>query len=191
MRFSLAFLTLALGFLPVPFTFAEDARSCDGMWFSRNLIFHRAGYCFGSRLGQSVFGNQGCQRGAPVLSETNQQIVAALKRAEQSWGCSVNTKLQSLDLKSRHLLEKLGRQPVPSDGESGCLGYLGKPLKLFQSPDYKSLEVGLIPRGSDVVDAYERVGRWTVYSALTSDGSSILGWTTEDVWANGCESYAR
>ena len=36
------------------------ADGCADLWFTRNLIMDRAGYCFGSALGQAVFDNGDC-----------------------------------------------------------------------------------------------------------------------------------
>ena len=47
---------------------------CDDLWLTRNLIFDRAGYCFGSVLGKSVFDNEGCTPGVPELAEADQGI---------------------------------------------------------------------------------------------------------------------
>ena len=40
---------------------AADER-CHDLWFARNAIMDRAGYCFGSVLGQAVFDNEGWYR---------------------------------------------------------------------------------------------------------------------------------
>ena len=54
MRFVLTFL-LSLCVTPA---FALD--HCEEWWFTRNLVFDRAGYCFSSPLGQAVFDNSDC-----------------------------------------------------------------------------------------------------------------------------------
>ena len=49
-------LLLVLLLIPAPVRALEI---CDDLWFTRNLLFSRAGYCFGSVLGQTVFGDTG------------------------------------------------------------------------------------------------------------------------------------
>lgn len=36
--------------------------SCDDLWYERNAIWHRNGYCFRGARGKSTFGNAGCSR---------------------------------------------------------------------------------------------------------------------------------
>ena len=68
---------------------AQDAAPCDELWFARNLIFDRAGYCFGSRLGRAVFDNTDCSTTAPKFDARAAENVAALHAAETEYGCTI------------------------------------------------------------------------------------------------------
>lgn len=61
------------------------ADACDEMWFIRNLHFDRAGYCFGSTLGQNIFDNAGCTGKDVQLSSEAQKSIAFIKEME---GCT-------------------------------------------------------------------------------------------------------
>lgn len=67
------------------------AGNCNDLWYRRNAIWHRYGYCFASAKGQQVFGNQGCSRdlaGArAAMSPADRATVDALDAREKALGC--------------------------------------------------------------------------------------------------------
>ena len=61
------FLTVVF-LLLTPVTAVADAL-CDELWLTRNMVFDRAGYCFGSNLGEAIFDNSDCNsRGVPACA---------------------------------------------------------------------------------------------------------------------------
>ncbi|MFY0661253.1 MAG: YARHG domain-containing protein [Shimia sp.] len=66
---------------------ASDQLTCDDLWYMRNRIFHKNGYCFGSERGISTFGNDGCVTKSPSLSEVDSTILKAIKVTEKELGC--------------------------------------------------------------------------------------------------------
>ncbi|SLN18748.1 hypothetical protein TRL7639_00393 [Falsiruegeria litorea R37] len=66
---------------------AVPETTCDSLWFQRNLIFHRNGYCFGGKRGQEVFGNEGCHTKSPQLSAGETAQMNQIKSAEKELGC--------------------------------------------------------------------------------------------------------
>ncbi|NSY38259.1 caspase family protein [Leisingera sp. ANG59] len=64
---------------------------CDALWFQRNSIFARRGYCFQSPRGQAAFSNAGCipgmRAGDVPLSAAERAEVTRLKAQEQLLGC--------------------------------------------------------------------------------------------------------
>lgn len=183
-------IALLLAPVPMSVAHAEDARSCESFWFSRNLIFHRAGYCFKSNLGRGIFGNDDCRAAGPNLSATDKQVIAGLKSAEQEWGCRVDTSRNRMTIPGAALLEKLERQPIPDSAESGCINYLDAPMALRAAPRRDAAVVGTIRRGANVTNGHFGVGGWTVYSATLADGRFLLGWTDVDVFTRRCEGFA-
>ena len=72
---------------PAPKPAAKPQATCDSLWFQRNLIFHRNGYCFGGKRGQEVFGNDGCHTKSPTLSADETTQMNQIKAAEKELGC--------------------------------------------------------------------------------------------------------
>lgn len=65
----------------------SDILTCDDLWYMRNRIFHKNGYCFGSERGISTFGNDGCNTKSPSLSDADTTILNAVKQSEKDLGC--------------------------------------------------------------------------------------------------------
>ena len=67
------------------------AENCDDLWYRRNAVWHRYGYCFTSAKGQRVFGNNGCSRdmgGArAAMSPQDRALVDAIDAREKLAGC--------------------------------------------------------------------------------------------------------
>lgn len=85
-------MTLAAGLLAglaglVP---AASAASCWDLWYERNAIFDRNGYCFTSNLGKRTFNNADCWTSNPSLSGSEQRRVARIQAEERRRGCKVN-----------------------------------------------------------------------------------------------------
>lgn len=64
---------------------------CDDLWFTRNLVYDRAGQCFGSTLGKAVFDNEGCTEGGATLTPVAQKLVARVREIEATQDCDVDT----------------------------------------------------------------------------------------------------
>lgn len=61
--------------------------NCDELWFQRNSVMSRNGYCFGGQRGISTFGNDTCYTKSPELSQSEASFVAKLRSKETSLGC--------------------------------------------------------------------------------------------------------
>ncbi|MFV0298142.1 MAG: caspase family protein [Hyphomicrobiaceae bacterium] len=86
---TLASVTLPSGAAtPAP---TAERESCADLWYRRNAIWHRHGYCFNSARGQATFGNAGCSRhqaGArAAMSKADVDLVDALTAKERELGC--------------------------------------------------------------------------------------------------------
>ena len=73
------FLVVALSLLASP---ALASNACHDLWFTRNAVIDRAGYCFGSPLGRAVFNNAGCTGKSVSLPPQAQRMVAQVKEME-------------------------------------------------------------------------------------------------------------
>jgi len=76
-------------YLPPPS--APPTESCDDLWYRRNAVWHRYGYCFASAKGQRIFGNQGCFRdlaaARAAMAPPDRALVDALDAREKVLGC--------------------------------------------------------------------------------------------------------
>ena len=80
MSFFLTAMTLPIG--------AFAGETCEDLWFTRNLIMDRAGYCFGSALGQSLFDNGDCLGKSVVLDAASSRLVQELRAREAQFACT-------------------------------------------------------------------------------------------------------
>ncbi len=66
-------------------------QTCDDLWFQRNAIFARNGYCFQSARGRQAFSNQGCRVGMTAgqtpLTPAERQEIQRLKSQETAQQC--------------------------------------------------------------------------------------------------------
>jgi hypothetical protein len=66
------------------------AESCYDLWYERNAIYDRNGFCFSSDLGQQTFDNSDCWTKHAKFSRSEQRQIDAIKEEEESRGCNVN-----------------------------------------------------------------------------------------------------
>lgn len=79
----LALLTISLGFSDAA---KAQGASCEDIWFERNQLYARAGYCFRTERAISVFG-PGCFPPFGRLSAMDQARVSELAILERRSGC--------------------------------------------------------------------------------------------------------
>jgi hypothetical protein len=63
---------------------------CDSLWYERNEIYKRNGYCFKTARAIATFGNAGCAydvEAAVPLSGWERRRIQELIRAERANGC--------------------------------------------------------------------------------------------------------
>jgi hypothetical protein len=69
---------------------AASAASCWDLWYERNAIYDRNGFCFSTSLGKRTFNNADCWTKNPSLSGNEQRRVARIQAEERRRGCKVN-----------------------------------------------------------------------------------------------------
>jgi hypothetical protein len=62
------------------------AQSCSALWYERNQIYARNGYCFQTARAISVFG-RGCFPPYGQLSGYDRSRVNEIQRMERAYGC--------------------------------------------------------------------------------------------------------
>ena len=131
---------------------ASASDFCDDLWFTRNLVMDRAGYCFGSALGQAVFDNSNCTGKDVSLSPRDQAVVREVQRIEKQQGCSVDTSRRSLALDDIAFRRRLVDLPIIDELGlgSGCLGWRGGRQPLYAGHSADTQVLGWIEPGQYV-----------------------------------------
>ncbi|MGD0762052.1 MAG: YARHG domain-containing protein [Roseiarcus sp.] len=73
-------------FVAPPVAKAQDGMTCDQLWYERNAIYARNGYCFQTARARAVFG-AGCFPPFGQLNGWETQRVQELQMWEQRNGC--------------------------------------------------------------------------------------------------------
>lgn len=180
-------LLAALVVLPAPLQALEY---CDELWFTRNLMFHKAGYCFGSALGKEIFGNESCAPGRVTLSEGALAIVDRVRAAEANEGCQVDTTRSALDISMLNWRKLMVDPPIPSLFESSCIGWTAEPIELFSARDASSEPTGVAEEGDTLLFQFEDEGGWSFVEVLAGGEVASVGWT-DVVWSEAtCTAVA-
>ncbi|MFV1591321.1 DUF4453 domain-containing protein [Phaeobacter sp. JH20_36] len=182
------YLTLLLTLLPLP-AFAQDG--CDDLWFTRNLIMDRAGYCFGTVLGQSVFDNSDCLGKSVALDPQSNRQVQDIRALEKYHGCKVNTGRRQLTLNDTHLRRLLVDLPIRDEFEGACLGWLGAPVPLHSGHSAGTARIGTIQPGDTIGYAHLPVGNWSYVTTHSSDWRvKSGGWYNRATAPENCRDSA-
>ncbi|CUH53057.1 DUF4453 domain-containing protein [Shimia marina] len=159
---------------------------CEDAWYLRNLAFDRAGYCFGSSLGKSVF-SADCSTKSPRLTDWDQRMVSAHKKLEARYSCKINTKDRRLAASLIGKLEDVDLLPTLSEFESSCVGYTGAPVTMTSGIGMRdSYPTGIIASGETVHFRFEP---WGGFEFVETDSGA--GWVPEgSITPNTCEVFA-
>lgn len=173
---------------------AAASAYCEDLWVSRNTIFHRAGFCFSSALGQQLFGNAGCRGTDPQLSAADRATADAIRAREQEAGCRVNTSRGPSPAmrQMQTAYAMLTDIPAPDEFGWGCLGYRGAPLTLRAGASEAAPPIGTASRGNYIYSQHLRRGNWTYYVVLDRGGGRQVahGWTRQGIPPGSCEQEA-
>ncbi|GHF59990.1 DUF4453 domain-containing protein [Seohaeicola zhoushanensis] len=150
-------LALLLMLLPLP---AFAIEGCEDVWFTRNLLMDRAGYCFTSPLGQAIFDNSDCTTQTVTLGEAAQSTIARIVSLEAEHGCRVDTNRTWLDMPDMAFRKVLTDLPIRMDGQWGCLGWTGPVTPLYYGYHEPLHPIGQLSPGDYVMFEHEAVGDW-------------------------------
>ncbi|WP_163846848.1 DUF4453 domain-containing protein [Pseudooceanicola aestuarii] len=165
---------------------------CEDFWYTRNAVMDRAGYCFGSALGQAVFDNGDCRTKQPALSPGDTAMVQHIQAEERRFSCKINTRAIQLDLHDLSWRRALSDLPVADPIEGGCLGWQGGPVVLRAGHDASSPALATIQPGDHVGFGHIPVGEWT-YVTLHPPGWGPVrgaGWMPIHHGELPCANYA-
>lgn len=179
---------ILLAFLASP---VSADRLCDELWFTRNLVFDRAGYCFGSPLGRAVFGNAGCIGTEVSLSDADTSLVADIRSVEAEYNCAVDTSRRRLDFAEMNWRLRLEHLPVISGFESACIGWQVPPLPIRAGHHPDGTIIGEVQRGDQLNFGHYAQGDWEfvqVYRAGVFVNEGWVYWGFHD--AGRCANWA-
>lgn len=159
---------------------ALSAEGCVDVWFTRNLIMDRAGYCFGSPLGQALFDNSDCTGQQVQLDPVSQAMVSRIQALEAQYQCRVNTQMQWIDMDDIAFRRVLRDLPIRQDGQWGCLGWTGVEAPLYDGYSAPLHAIGKVLPGDYVLFEHEGLpGHDWVYVTVHTpvwDGFKSAGW---------------
>jgi hypothetical protein len=187
-------LTLAAVLLAPGLGHANE--TCNELWFTRNLIIDRTGYCFGSNLGKALFDNQGCSSSPRALTSVEAQKVGEIRESEAQIGCRVDTSRRALDVPRAAKLRALVDLPAKDFLASGCIGYRGNPIPLYAGHQTGAAVIGAVQPGNDILFEHFSVGPWAYITAHNQAGGDRFGpevahgWTQAGFGQNACEQWA-
>lgn len=161
----------------------QDGAPCDDLWFSRNAMLDKAGYCFASPLGQAVFDNSDCVPGAVTVDEMTQTAIQAIRAREAFFQCDVDTGRKTLDLDPHDIARRkvLDIQPVEEalwQFEYSCVGYVGDPLPIRSAPITDALTIGTVQPGA-LLNFHRGIWIWDLDGNELSTGQitpTFPGW---------------
>ncbi|GKY88839.1 YARHG domain-containing protein [Sinisalibacter aestuarii] len=159
---------------------------CDDLWFARNLVFDRAGYCFASPLGRAVFDNTGCTGTGVALSPDAARLVAYVRAREAALGCAVDTTRTAPDLDRLDLLFAQEVVTAPGEDASGCLGWTGAPLDVLAGPRTDAPVLARVAPGDDIATGtvyFPDHPGWAHISVFRADRFHAMGWVRDVDWS--------
>lgn len=163
---------------------------CDELWFTRNLAFDRAGYCFGSPLGTAIFDNDGCAGTDVEVEPWNADVVKEVFAQEKLQGCQVDTSRTALEIEEIEQRKQFVDIPLPVLGESGCIGWKGANQRLTIAADENSGGVGVVTTGDEILFSFAPRGAYEFVIVRRNNEFRHVGWMKIDSANMECEMYA-
>jgi hypothetical protein len=172
-------------------TYGYAGTACDDLWLARNAIFDLHGYCFGSTLGKSVFDNTECTTVEPELAPKVQERIEQLWQRAKQLECTTNQGQASISVYNIEQRIELLHQPIASEKESACIGYIGKRFNLYDASDINAARIGSVDQGDDIAWFHDGEGAWSFMTVLKKENGStpVSGWSREKVFPN-CKAAA-
>jgi len=158
---------------------------CDDLWYTRNLVVDRAGYCFTSPLGRAVFDNRDCHERPLVLSPDAAAFLDRVRAQERAAGCRVDTRRTALDLADLRQRASLRDLPLRRRSARPCGRWQGAVTPLHAGHDRSAPVTGRVRSGDALSFAHEPVGDWAYVTVLPEVGEPRSGGSGDDGAARG------
>nr|WP_281356610.1 YARHG domain-containing protein [Sulfitobacter algicola] len=165
-----------------PLYAANINQSCNELWFARNAMLDRGGYCFSSPLGQSIFNNEDCSTQSPSIGKAAREMIEEIRKDERDLGCSVDTNVTDAGPFLRFMSERMQldvQPPIPEDWQSqySCIDYQGEPISVYSAPDRSSQVLATINVDGDISFSHQFMLRDGTFDVLRP-----VRTTNERVW---------
>jgi hypothetical protein len=183
---------MLLALLLSPAAAAAGLTGCEDIWFTRNQIMDRAGYCFSSPLGRALFDNADCRGSEVALDPAAQAQVAEIQALEARHGCRVDTGRGWLDMPDLAFRRALWDLPIRDEFEGGCLGWTGPAVALHAGHRPGSPMIGRVDPGDYISFAYLPVDGWTYVTTHAPVWGPLrsAGWLNTGGAELPCAGYA-
>ncbi len=188
-------LVLAIGVSSPVLADIEDP--CADLWFSRNAMLDKAGYCFSTPLGKALFDNSDCTTKQPKLTPEVKAQIAVIRKLEQGdeggfyETCNIDTGQQKLDLPDLEVRKQLDFQPASDGDTSFCLGYVGPDIPLYAAPWKSARRTGVIRGGDNLSLAHLDWKGWSFSIVFQPSETTGLGWYQSPIAdIDQCEAWA-
>ena len=172
---------------------AQSWDYCQDLWFTRNQLFDRTGYCFKSPLGQAIFDNSDCVATPAALTQLADQKVEMILQMEKELSCQINTAQTQLTIPLMDYRMALENIPVISEYASGCMGWMGPPLTLQSGHRADAPVIGIVYPSDDIVWEYSIEGApdgWEFITVYRNSEQVALGWSGTPVNYDLCTGLA-
>lgn len=171
---------------------ASTGKPCADLWFTRNAVMNGAGYCFGSALGQAIFGTAGCTGGSVSLDAQTSGFVGQVQALEARIGCRVDTSVIRLDLPDLAWRRQVQELPLLDELAWGCLGWRGPRVTLHAGRSDTTTPIGQIEPGDFVSFDHQPAGEWSYVTVQVPGWSGLksAGWMQTGLAASACPESA-
>lgn len=167
---------------------------CETAWVTRNMIFDRAGHCFGSALGQNLFNNADCTVSGPTLSPELAEFVAWAREEETRVGCNLPTGQGAWPSirAAFDFYNQFWTVPLPLDGGSACWGYHGAAVPVRLGASHDAPQIGSLSPGQSYVSVHFGAHNWDFITVMTGPSGQdiVTGWAQPEFALDVCDQVA-
>lgn len=168
LRYSVCFsLFLAPALITPSLSWADT--TCDELWFTRNAIMDRLGYCFGSPLGKALFDNSDCTGKSVSPTAANARDIERLRDSEEEFECKVDTSRTSMAFPDLGVRRSLVDLPIPDGYESACIGWVAAKMSLHSGATSDSAVIGEIAQGDSLMFVHFAEDDWSYVTVHSAD----------------------
>jgi hypothetical protein len=157
---------------------AAASSLCEDLWVTRNMMFHRAGYCFSSPLGQTLFGNAGCRTADAGAVAVDREAVALMRQYEER--CQINTQGGPTPgmWARKALLDRVIEIPTVDEFGYACWGYNGPGFALHAATSAQSPVIGVAQTRQSLLYSHWQKNGWAFIEVSNGPGTPIMaaGW---------------